>query len=195
MKKIRFKAGLILFIIVIMITLVGCSKTPEEAPAPLTETGNAQAEKNIVVDPEPKGEIVKVTLYYVNEEYVMTGNETLKKVLPVEKEVTVGEKSVESIILSELQKKPNKENLSTALEGIKVLSVDTAEKIAYVNLAGDKLSGGSMQEDLVLHQIIYSLTELKGIDAVQLLVDGSKRETLMGHIFIEEPLRRQDLGY
>lgn len=176
-------------------TMIGCSKKPIETPAPLTGTGNNVEEGDIVVDPEPESQIVTVTLYYVNEEYVMTGSETLKKVLSLEKEVTVGEKSLEAVILAEIQKKPEGDKLSTALENIKILSVDTAEKIAYVNLAGDRLSGGSLQEDLVLHQIVYSLTELKNIDAVQLLVDGSKRETLMGHIFIEEPLKRQDLGY
>lgn len=195
MKRFGLKIGLIALIIMMMVTMIGCSQKPIETPAPLTGTENNVEEGDVVVDPEPEGEVVQVTLYFANEEYIMTGNETLKKVLPVEKEVTVGEKSLEAVILAEIQKKPEGEKLSTTLENIKILSVDTAENIAYVNLAGDRLSGGSLQEDLVLHQIIYSLTELEDIDAVQLLVDGSKRETLMGHIFIEEPLKRQDLGY
>ncbi|SNS49550.1 Sporulation and spore germination [Anaerovirgula multivorans] len=195
MKKNVFKIGFSILIIAMIITMIGCSKKPVETPAPPTGTGNSAEEGDIIVDPEPEGEVVRVTLYYVNEEYVTTGRDTLKKVLSLEKEVTVGEKSLEAVILAEIQKKPEGDKLSTALENIKILSVDTAEKIAYVNLAGDRLSGGSLQEDLVLHQIVYSLTELKDIDAVQLLVDGSKRETLMGHIFIEEPLKRQDLGY
>lgn len=195
MKRFGLKIGLITLIIMMMVTMIGCSQKPIETPAPLTGTENNVEEGDVVVDPEPEGEVVQVTLYFANEEYIITGNETLKKVLPVEKEVTVGEKSLEAVILAEIQKKPEGEKLSTTLENIKILSVDTAENIAYVNLAGDRLSGGSLQEDLVLHQIIYSLTELGDIDAVQLLVDGSKRETLMGHIFIEEPLKRQDLGY
>ena len=194
MKKLSLRLSFIILIIAMMITMIGCNRDTEETPVPLTETQNSQ-EENMVVDPEPEGQVIKAKLYYVNVDYVMTGNDTLKKILPVEREVTVGEKSLEAVILAELQKKPEDENLSTMLDTIKILSVDTAEKIAYVNLSGDKLNGGSLQEDLVLHQIVYSLTELKEIEEVQLLVDGSKRESLMGHIFIEEPLSRQDLGY
>ncbi|ARE85943.1 GerMN domain-containing protein [Clostridium formicaceticum] len=191
------KTGLILLVIAMMLTFVGCNRTPKETPVPPIEAENPpQGEgTDTVVDPAPEGEITRVTLYFVNDEYVATGDERLEKVLPVEKEVTVGEKSVEAMILAELQQVPEDDALSTTLEGIKVLSVDTAEGVAYVNIAGERLSGGSLQETLVIHQIVYSLTGLEEIEAVQFLVDGSKRETLMGHILIEEPLKREDIRF
>ncbi|SDJ90487.1 GerMN domain-containing protein [Natronincola ferrireducens] len=185
------KLGLILLIIAMMVTFIGCDRRQVENETPPVETENVDND-NDVVDPTPQEENVEVTLYYVNQEYVMTGDESLESIVPVIKEVTVGEKSLEAIILAELQKQPEDENLTTTLENIKVLSVDIAEEIAYVNLAGDKLSGGSLQEALLLNQILYSLTEIEGVEAVQILVDGSKRETLMGHITIEEPLTRND---
>ena len=196
MKKNPLKISLIILILcLLLVTIIGCSKNRVDPPETINDPPNSQEEGDMVIDPEPEGQVVDIVLYFVNEEYVLTGSDKLKKILPIEREVTVGEKSLESIVLSELQKKPDDPNMSTALENIKILSVDTAENIAYVNLSGEKLSGGSLQEDLVLHQIVYSLTELKDIEAVQILVDGSKRETLMGHFLIEEPLKRQELGY
>jgi len=38
-----------------------------------------------------------------------------------------------------------------------------------------------------------TLTELDNIKAVQFLVDGKKVETLMGHIYTMEPLKRDDI--
>lgn len=196
MKKNPLKISLIILILcLLLVTIIGCSKNRVDPPETINDPPNSQEEGDMVIDPEPEGQVVDIVLYFVNEEYVLTGSDKLKKILPIEREVTVGEKSLESIVLSELQKKPDDPNMSTVLENIKILSVDTAENIAYVNLSGEKLSGGSLQEDLVLHQIVYSLTELKDIEAVQILVDGSKRETLMGHFLIEEPLKRQELGY
>ncbi len=195
MRKYSGKVGFLLAIVLIMALIVGCSKGPIDNPEPPAEDNIGEGGENIVVDPEPEGETITVKLYYVNEEYVLTGEDSLDRIIPVEREITIGEKSVESIVLSKLQEKPSEQDLSTALDNIKILSVDTAEKIAYVNISGEKLSGGSLQESLVLQQIVYSLTELEGVEAVQILVDGSKRETLMGHIFIEEPLERPDMGY
>ncbi|AKL93758.1 spore germination protein-like protein [Clostridium aceticum] len=192
MKKI----SLILLMMAMMVAFIGCNRTPVETPVPPVQTENPQPLEgtDTVVDPAPDGEITRVTLYFANNEYIVTGDARAEKVLPLERDITVGEKSVEEMILLELQNSPQDDDLSTNLENIKVLSVDTAEGVAYVNVAGERLSGGSLEETLVIYQIVYSLTELDDIEAVQFLVDGSKRETLMGHMSIEEPLKREDFS-
>lgn len=195
MKKIGLKLGLILLAVSLILTFVGCNRAPQEAPAPLTETENPQNGEDVVIDPAPEGEEIVVTLYFANYDYIMTGDQGLESTIPVEKTITVGERGIEEIIIAELQSQPEEEELSTTLDTLKVLSVDTAEKIVYVNFSSEQLSGGTLQESLVLQQVVYSLTELPEIEAVQILVDGSKRETLMGHIFIEEPLIREDIGF
>ena len=178
MKKI-----VVLFLIVIsLFTLAACGKqvkTPEDP-------------NNGVVDPNPQGEKVEVTLYYMNQEYIITGNESLEKLISLKREVTVGEKPIEEVLMAELQKKPEDNKLSTALDTIKVLSVETAENTAYVNFSSDKLYGGSLQEMAIISQVVMTLTELPGIEQVQFLVDGSIRETLMGHDIILEPIKRED---
>lgn len=190
MKKIT----LILLILTMVVTIAGCDRRSIETPAPHTETENQHEGNNsTVVDPAPKEEVKKIVLYFVNKEYVITGNEALEKTIPVEREVTVGKESLESIIMTELQKEPEDEKLETMVGSLKILSVDVAENIAYVNISGEKLSGGSLQETLILNQIVYSLTELADVEAVQIFVDGGKRETLMGHFSIEEPLKRNEI--
>lgn len=185
---------ILLILTMLVTTMVACDRRPVETPAPPMETGDQQQGKDsAVVDPAPKEESKNIILYYVNKEYVVTGNEALDKVVPVEKEITMGKEPLESIIMAELQKDPEDDKLETAIGSLKILSVDVAENIAYVNISSEKLNGGSLQETLVLSQIVYSLTELPEVEAVQFFVDGGKRETLMGHFTIEEPLKRKEI--
>jgi len=182
------KVILFLLAAVMIFTLAACTTN---APTPVDEENNGNG--NTVVDPVPEGETVTLKLYFASQEYIMTGDSNLDSIIQVEREVKLGEKPVEEVILEELKKKPEDDSITTVLEKINILSVETAENIAYVNLASENLSGGSLEESLILNQIVFSLTELEEVDAVQILVDGSNRETLMGHIIIEEPLQRPDV--
>lgn len=183
---------LLLLAVAMVFTLAACKpKTPAEDK---NDTGNKDPiGGNTIVDPNPEGEIVTVRLYFANQEYIMTGDGNLDQIIAVEREVKVKGKPIEEVILEELRNKPEDKGLATIAERIKVLSVETAENTAYVNLSGENLHGGSLEESLLLQQIVFSLTELEKINQVQFLVDGSKRETLMGHILIEEPLKRPDI--
>lgn len=183
------KITLFLLAVIMVFTLAACNtKTPTEI-----DDGDNTGNGNTVVDPAPEGETTTVKLYFANQEYIMTGDESLDHTIEVEREVKIGEKPIEEVILEELKKKPEDEKLSTMMEKIKVLSVETAEGTAYVNLSSENLFGGSLEEALILNQIVFSLTELEGVEQVQFLVDGSKRESLMGHTVIEEPLKRPDV--
>jgi len=190
MKKIMI-LGLVLLLV---FSMAACQKQTVETPEDQTPTPQ-DPPQNVVVDPSPEGEKEEITIYYINNEYIATGDESLEKAIPVTKEVVIGEKAIEEVILEELQKEPEDEKLSTAIGNIKVLSVETAENTAFVNLSGEKLSGGSLDETMILTQLILSLTELPGIEQIQIYVDGRVRETLMSHYEIMEPLTREDIGY
>lgn len=184
---------LILFLLAVtmIFTLAACKpKTPADDG---NKGGNNIGGNDVIVDPNPEGETVTVELYFANQEYIMTGNENLDAIVAVEREIKVKGKPIEEVILEELKNKPEDEQLTTIIEKIKVLSVETAENTAYVNLSGENLHGGSLEESLILQQIVFSLTGLDKVEQVQFLVDGSKRETLMGHILIEEPIKRTDI--
>lgn len=148
---------------------------------------------DVIVDPDPnqQEEQVEVTIYYVSNEYIMTGSGDM--IIPTTRTVTVGEESLDEAIISELQKMPEDEEITTMLEDMRFLSVETLDNVVYTNIASDSLgnTGGSLMEASILSQLVWTLTEVEGIDKVQILVDGSKRETLMGHISIDEPIGRQ----
>lgn len=180
-----------LLVITMIFMLAACKPKP---PVDDENDGvNNLTEDNDIVDPNPEDKIITVRLYFANQDYILTGDSDLDTIIAVEREVKVKEKPVEEVILEELKNEPEDEKLVTMVGKVKVLSVETAKNTAYVNLSGENLHGGSLEELLILQQIVLSLTELEDINQVQFLVDGSKRDTLMGHITIEEPLKRVDI--
>ncbi len=183
MKKI----GLIMLVLVIMANLISCSIDRFVETSPVNENSN-------VVGSEPERDEVTITVYYANDDYIMAGDDSSGKIIPVEKYVSVRDKTIEEIIVAELQKEPGEEKLTTLLANLNILSVETVEGITYVDISGEHLSGGSLIESMILLQLVYSLTELDEVEAVQVLVDGSKAESLMGHIEIWEPLTREDIN-
>lgn len=178
----------LILIAVLVLTVAACGRPVPEDPGNQDDNGNG------VEEPGPVDETEEITLYYMNQEYLNTGNEELEKFIKVEREVTVGERPLEEIIIEELQKTPEDEELYTALENIKILSVEIIDNIANVNISSDGLQGGSLEESAILYQVVLSLTELTEVTAVQFLVDGSKQESLMGHFLIEEPITRDELS-
>lgn len=142
--------------------------------------------------PEDEDEEVTLTLYFANQEYIMTGDDELDQVVSLDKDINLEERAIEEVIIEELQNEPEDENLTTMLRSIEILGVEIEENIAYVDFSSKDLSGGSLEETLILNQIVFSLTELAEVEQVQILVDGDIQETLMGHITIEEPLERSN---
>ena len=172
-------------------TLAACR--PKVPPENENNGDNNAVEDNTIIEPNPEDEMVTVKLYFANQEYIITGDENLDRIIAVEREIKPEKKSIEEVILEELKNEPEDEQLTTIVEKINVLSVETVGDMVFVNLSGENLHGGSLEESLILQQIVLSLTELERIEQVQILVDGGKRETLMGHRLIEEPLKRADI--
>ncbi len=198
------RLALFLLVVVMVLSSVACSAPEANGNSDLEDnnTGNDtegnntigdNTDDNTIVDPEPEGETKTVKLYFANQEYILTGDESLDAIISVERQVKIKDRPIEEVILEELQNEPEEEELTTIVEKVEVLSAEIAENTAYVNLSGENLHGGSLEESLILQQIVFSLTELEDVDRVQFLVDGSKRDSLMGHISIEEPLERPDI--
>lgn len=191
------KKYIALFLILIMVlSLAACTKVNkpsnedkdnivEEDPDELIEEEDDEEE---IVDPNPKTDVEEVVLYFVNDEYVETGDESLEKLVAEERTVEYGDISLEEAIVKELMKGPKSEGISTLIPStVKLLGVEVADGTAFVNFAQEGLYGGSMQESFTLSQIINSLIELDSVERVQFLIDGEKSETLMGHLEISEP--------
>ncbi|NLV76658.1 MAG: GerMN domain-containing protein [Tissierellia bacterium] len=189
-------------IIVLAFSLVACSSkeepTNESNDNIIEENGDNDIidkveeddteEKNQVVEPTPKTDSEEVILYFANNEYINTGDESLEKLIPEKRIVEYGDISLEEVIVKELMKGPKKDNLSTVIPtSIKLLGVEVSNGTAFVNFSQEGLFGGSMEEYFTVNQIVGSLLELNNIDRVQFLIDGEKAESLMGHFDISEP--------
>lgn len=191
MKKIL----VLLLTLTLVFSLAGCrSQTP-----PLEDkNGNNRLEdgQNSGQDtdtPGPEDRKVNIRLYYANKEYIETGDSSLDSLIAIEEEVEKEGIKLEEYILERLSEEPDQEKLTTIVDKVEVLGVESKENTAYVDLAGENLHGSSLEESFILQQIVFSLTELEGIDQVQFLVDGRKQESLMGHINIDGPLKRLDV--
>ncbi len=78
--------------------------------------------------------------------------------------------------------------------GTVVRAVHVKGSTAGVDLAGNITNdqSGSLAESGEFKALVWTLTALPGIDAVQVLVDGARVATLPGgHLELDEPLTRQ----
>lgn len=176
--------GIVLAVLMIL-TLAACA--PEN---PAVETPKDNVENNgEVVDPSPKTESKEVTLYFANNEYIETGDESIEKLGTEQRVVEYGDTSLEESIVRELIKGPeNTEKFSTEIpSSAELIGVEVADGTVFVNFAGEGMYGGSLQETFTINQIVASLLALESVERVQFLIDGKKAESLMGHYSIEEP--------
>ncbi|HLY01478.1 MAG TPA: GerMN domain-containing protein [Candidatus Cybelea sp.] len=79
--------------------------------------------------------------------------------------------------------------------GTRVLDASVNGSTATLDLSKDieLQAGGTFGENGEFKALIYSLTGIEGIDAVQILVEGNRLETLPGGNFeLDQPLHRSD---
>lgn len=79
--------------------------------------------------------------------------------------------------------------------GTRVIGVTVTGTTATVNLSGDVKNqpGGTFGENGEFKSLVFTLTAIPGIDAVAVLIDGQKLETLPGgHLELDQPLHRGD---
>ncbi len=79
--------------------------------------------------------------------------------------------------------------------GTHVINVNVNGSIATVDLSSEVAAqnGGSFGENGEFKELVYTLTGVAPIDAVQITIAGHKVETLPGgHLELDAPLRRSD---
>lgn len=98
--------------------------------------------------------------------------------------------------VKELVKGPRVEGHSRTIPPeARVLDVKVVDGVAYVNFSKEvqtKHWGGSTGETFTIFSLVNTLTELPGVDKVQILVEGEKVETLAGHIDLAGPFPRNE---
>lgn len=126
-----------------------------------------------------------VTLYF--------SDDMGEKLASLRRRAPLLDNSMEKTVITELIKGPDGEGYyGTLPAGTKLLTVETKEKICFVNFSRelvDKFSGGSTEATLAIYSVVNSLTELDDIEKVQFLVNGEKVEWF-GEYAFSEPFER-----
>lgn len=141
-------------------------------------------------DPEDPMEEYAVTPYWISGDFLETGDESLAVLIAPDEyklECAAGEQYM--TLLSALQTVPGELTGADTMvtERIQFRSASVEDGVAYVDFAEEDLSGGSMEEALLISQIVESLLDsFEEVQSVQLLVNGERAETLMGHYDITE---------
>ncbi|GAE87569.1 GerMN domain-containing protein [Acetivibrio straminisolvens] len=165
-----------------------------EVPNPTTSVVNPQ-DTNAAGVPQNTNPAVQnpaekktITLYY--------SNSNADKVVAEKREVEISKNTqIEKIVFEELQKEPKTEGLYAVIpNGTKLLSASTEGGICTLDLSKefvDNSPGGSAGELMTLYSIINTMTELPGIDKVQFLIEGQKRDVYI-HAVFNEPFKRNE---
>lgn len=111
--------------------------------------------------------------------------------LAQEKRVVKGDGLYRNTV-EELLKGPETSSLSPTIpEGVELLNFNIKGNIIYLdfnNALCDNHWGGSTGESLTVYSIVNTMVQFEEIDAVQLLIEGEKVDTLAGHMYLLEPL-------
>lgn len=131
----------------------------------------------------------ELNLYYVNDEYIATGNEQLNQMMPPY-QVTIKSKPEEVYgkAISKLTESPKEGYDTMVMQEYKINSVKVKDGMALVDFSSKDLSGGSMEEGFLIDQIVLTLLHsFDNVEKVQFTLDGKETESLMGHMDVSKP--------
>ncbi len=101
--------------------------------------------------------------------------------------------SLEKLVMQELIRGPESQEAgNTVPTETKIRSIETKDSVCFVNLSSDfvtKNPVGTSGERMTVYSIVNSLTELSGIDKVQFLIEGEKKDVYL-HMTFNEPMER-----
>jgi hypothetical protein len=151
----------------------------------VTSCSNEQEEELVYV----------VSLGYVCNEYVTTGVYDGHPLVFIQNQNMFAYAGQQYITLLDYRLRNVPEGMDRAAtmidDRVQFNSVTVRQGTAYVDLVGDGLSGSSLEESLLISQIVSSLVvSFDEIERVQFLIDGAVEDTLMGHIDVSEPFER-----
>lgn len=181
MKKILT----LLLIFVLLISFSACAKETPPPEEPIVETPPVETPEEPVDEGPPQKE---VKLYFANEEYIQTGNESLEKMIVETRTIDIMEMGLEELVVRALMEGPTVEGARNVIPATaKLNSVEVKDNTAFVDFASEGMHGGSLEETYTINQIVASILDLGTVDKVQFLIDGQIRDSLMGHYGIEKP--------
>lgn len=160
-------------------------------PAP----GTPEAEAPVAPVPalaDPAVPRIKATLYFASEDGL--------RLVPAELDVPLAEGTIaqaRAILEAQLAAEPAAPLLSTIPKGTTLRGVFISQRNeAFVDLdpiVKTAHPGGSHQEIMTVYTIVNALlTNLPGLQEVQILIGGQEADTLAGHVDLRRPLRKNE---
>jgi len=183
MKRL-FKLLLAILIVTTLITLIGCGKQDK----PIVKSNEKIKNLKLVNSDED----------WINIEVYFDGSVDEKKAEVMKEERVIKEEELlGEVIMQELIKGPS---IKSQLKPIfpkeaKLLSFSIKDKIAYVNLSSDVNYNMTIaREEACLRSIVLSLTQLKSVEKVKIVVENKNIGTLGGNFNIEKPFDINDIN-
>lgn len=140
-----------------------------------TDISNTLGRDNVLINSDKVNladKLKKVDVYLFK--YINGKNEFI---LPVSMEyIGVSENQLPGEIIRMLSAKPSNERIYSQIpSGVEVLDSKIEESLLVLNLNKEiKNYGGTAREEGILKQILYSMKQIKGIDRIQILIEGKK---------------------
>jgi len=128
-------------------------------------------------------------------------NDSLENLIPEDRKITssawaksnLSQKA--SLVLGELIQGPQSGALTPTLSpNTKVLSVAIQNDIATIDFSKDirdDFPGGALEEDITIKSIVWSMTQIPGIDGVRILINGEFGDSIGGHILLDRTFTSQ----
>lgn len=180
--RIKKSFTIVLLLLFVTVLLGGCSSGKDSAD-------KGTGKENPIAETKVKKSVV---LYF--------GDEQAEKVAAEKRIIEIPRSSSTAVlaeaIVKELIKGPqNKKLQKTIPPEARLLSLKIQNSTAYVNFSEEMVTkhwGGSAGETMTIFSLVNSLTELKGIDKVQILINNQKQESLLGHYSTSDPFARNE---
>lgn len=183
-------AKLVLTALVLVFTflIAGCDGSAPAVNQPATNTTQQTAEQPQTESVTANSErAMQLTVYHATKDAMHLVPETHK--------VPVNSQPARTAIELLLAGTKNADLVSVMPQGVKLKNIVVKEHIAYVDFDNKlikKNTGGSANEILLVGAIVNTLTEFPDIQKVQILVEGKKIDTILGHLDTSEPLSRSE---
>ena len=175
----------------VLILTAGCSDEGKNAAAnntgrTQTEQPSASAQQNMPACCTPETKALKVNVYYPNNDG--TSLVAVSRIVNTEKDdkYTAALKS----LLTGTKEKGQTNIIPKKTKLHKVTVADGVATADFSKELSQKSSGGSTGEEMLVGSIVNTLTEFPEVKKVQILIDGTRVETLSGHMDLSEPLVR-----
>jgi len=177
----KMKAGSLLAAIALSAALAGCGAA-DKLPAPSNNTGAAASPQETTAPTEAPDTI---------EAVIYTSDAELLKL--TERTETLSYSSNEELVKAAIDalRQSGGENELSLWEKIEINGVKlTADSVTIDVHVPDEARLGAPGEALAIHSLQSTLFQFDFIQSIQLLIDGEKAESLMGHVDLDHPMNR-----